>query len=72
MPADTARLTVDLPADLLEATKAAVYWTPGLTLRLLVEAALASELARRTEERGEDYPPRAGELLTGRPLTEPP
>ena len=34
------RVTVALPADLMERARNAVYWTPGATLTALVENAL--------------------------------
>ena len=66
--APRGRLTADIDAEILEAARAAVYWTPGLTLAALVEDALAAEVHRRVKRRGEPFPEREGELTTGRPI----
>jgi hypothetical protein len=62
------RLTVHLPADLIDGVKNAVYWTPGLTLARLAEDALRQALAAREAARGAPYPPRERNLTVGRPL----
>jgi len=62
------RLTVHLPADLIERVKNAVYWTPGLTLSGLVEEALTKAVDQLEKERGEPFPPRKEELKRGRPV----
>jgi hypothetical protein len=67
-PPERGKLTVEIDAEVLEAAKDAVYWTPGLTLVGLVEEALRREVGRREEERGEGFPVRGGELTPGRPI----
>ena len=62
------RLTVHLPADVADRAKNAVYWTPGLTLAGLAEAALLKAVERLEKERGGPFPPRAAELKGGRPM----
>jgi hypothetical protein len=62
------RLTVHLPADLIDRIKNAVYWTPGLTLAGLAEEALTAAVEKLEQERGEPFPPRKAELKGGRPL----
>jgi hypothetical protein len=62
------RLTVHLPAAVVERAKNAVYHTPGLTLSGLGVAAFTRELDRLEEQRGEPFPARNGPLRTGRPI----
>lgn len=60
------RLSVDLPADLIDRARNAVFFTPGLSLAALVEDALLLELKRREKERGEPFPRRTAPLRPGR------
>jgi hypothetical protein len=60
------RVTVALPADLMERARNAVYWTPGATLTALVEDAIKLELAKREAEAGGPFQPRGTKLQPGR------
>ena len=62
------RLTVHVPVELIERVKNAVYWTPGLTLAGLAEAALTQAVDALEKEQGEPYPPRKENLKGGRPM----
>ena len=62
------RFTAHLPAEVIERARNAVYWTPRLTLAALVEEALENWINQLEAERGEPFPPRSGELKTGRPI----
>ncbi|HXF91669.1 MAG TPA: hypothetical protein VNK46_02840 [Nitrospiraceae bacterium] len=61
------RLTLNLPADLLERLRNTVYWTPGLTMAKLVTDAVSDALDRLERRNGEPFPPRMEELKPGRP-----
>jgi len=56
------------PVGLAERMRNAVYWTPGLTLAGLAEAAIRQEVDALEAERGEAFLPRRQELTAGRPL----
>jgi post-segregation antitoxin (ccd killing protein) len=60
------RVGVQLPAELVERARDAVYWTPGLTLNKLAEIALAQTLECLETLRGNSFPPRTGSLPVGR------
>ncbi len=60
------RVTIALPADLMERARNAVYWTPGATLAGLVEEAVRVELAKREAENGSVFRPRNSRLTPGR------
>ena len=60
------RVTIALPADLMERARNAVYWTPGATLAGLVEEALEVELAKREEASGGVFKTRNSRLKPGR------
>lgn len=62
------RLTAYVDPQVLERAKAAAFWTPGLSLSGLVQAALLRELERLEAERGGPFPERRGTLTRGRPL----
>jgi hypothetical protein len=62
------RATFQLPAELIERARNAVFWTPGATMAALMEAALAHHLDRLEKARGEQFPPRSAALKTGRPV----
>jgi len=62
------RLTVYVPAELIERARDAVYWTSGLTLSDLVAEALERRLAEMERERGGGFPPRPSRLRPGRPV----
>ena len=57
------RVTIALPAELMERARNAVWWTPGATLARLVEEAVVSELDQLEQERGEPFQPRASKQL---------
>ena len=48
--------------------RAAVYYTPGLTLDLLVETALERAIKTLERGRGEAFPTKAIRLKAGRPV----
>lgn len=62
------RLTVHVPVELIERVKNAVYWTPGLTLAGLAEAALTQTVDALEQQHGAPYPPRKENLTGGRPM----
>jgi hypothetical protein len=63
------RVTFQLPVDLIEKARDAVYWTPGLTMASLMEKALVAQLERAEKKHGKPFPSRAGAALrTGRPV----
>ncbi len=61
------RLTVNLPNDLVEQMRDAVYWSPGLTLAWLVARALRTSLAELHASNRGPFPRRAKPLRAGRP-----
>lgn len=67
-PSARLRLSTEIDARVLDRAKDAVFWTPGQTLAAFVEDALSREIQRRTDERGEPYPPRTSHLPPGRPV----
>ena len=62
------RATCQLPVELIERVRDAVYWTPGATLAGFFEDALKRHLEQLEKKRGEAFPHRSGQLKTGRPL----
>ena len=61
------RVTLNLPADLVEQLRNTVYWTPGVTLTGLIKDALHESLERLEQRNGRRYPARLAELKSGRP-----
>ena len=61
------RFTVQLPPELIELTRDAVWHFRGLTLSALAEAALRKELRRLARKHGA-IPQRGGDLQPGRPV----
>jgi len=61
------RLTITLPADMLDRLRNTVYWTPYLTLAGLIETAVAAKLDEIEKQNGEPFPTRSQELKGGRP-----
>jgi hypothetical protein len=61
------RLTVNLPADLVEQMRDAVYWTPGLTLAWMVARAMRTSLADLESANQGPFPKRSKPLRAGRP-----
>lgn len=64
---DKQKIAVQLPAELAEKARDAVYWTPGMTLNRLAQIALSHTLECMETLRGIPFPPRGGNLTTGRP-----
>jgi hypothetical protein len=67
-PPGKQKLAVKLPSDLVEKARDAVYWTPGMTLNGLVQFALSHTLECMESLRGVPFPPRGGNLPTGRQI----
>ena len=73
-PAPRVRATFHLPLDLVEEARNATVALSGpptrLTLARLVETALRREVERlrHTHHGGEPFPPRAADLVGGRPI----
>lgn len=61
------RLTVSLPADLVDHLRNAVYWTPNLTLAWLIAQSLRTSLTEMESSRREPFPKRTKALRAGRP-----
>ena len=62
------RLTIHIPVPLIERTKNAVFWTPGLTLADLGERALEALVAELERQNGGPFQNRPHELKGGRPM----
>jgi hypothetical protein len=62
------RLTVIVPAGLVDRARDVVYHSPDLTLSGLAATALGREIERLEELRGEPFPARRGPIRTGRPI----
>lgn len=67
-PAKAARerVTIALPADLMERARNAVYWTPGATLAGLVEEAVEDAMDLLEQANGGAFRLRSGNLKPGR------
>jgi hypothetical protein len=63
----TVRLTVNLPADLADHMRDAVYWTPGLTLAWFIASAIRTSLTELETRNRAPFPKRARQLRAGRP-----
>lgn len=61
------RLTVNLPADLADSMRDAVYWTPGLTLAWFIASAIRTSLAELELVNRAPFPRRTRQLRAGRP-----
>ena len=66
-PKRMVRLTVNLPSDLVEQMRDAVYWTPGLTLAWMIARAVCASLAELTSAHQGPFPRRPKPLRAGRP-----
>jgi hypothetical protein len=62
------RLTVIVPAGLVDRARDVVYHSPDLTLSGLAATALGREIERLEQLRGEPFPARRGPIRTGRPI----
>ena len=62
------RVTVNLPVEVIERARDAVFWTPGATLSALAAEGLTKATAKLEKKRGEPFPRRSGNLPTGRPV----
>lgn len=67
-PRRRLRLSTEIDAEVLDAAKDAVFWTPGMTLASFVTEALSRQIQQLTDDRGEPYPPRTSALPPGRPV----
>ena len=61
-----AVFSIRLAPDLLDKARNACFFTPGLTLAALAEAALVRELARMEAERGRPFENRTAGIPRGR------
>lgn len=61
------RLTVNLPSNLVEQMRDAVYWTPGLTLAWMIARAVRVSLNELESMNQGPFPRRAKPLRAGRP-----
>ena len=59
------RLTVNLPAELADRMRDAVYWTPGLTIAWFVASAIRTSLAELETLNRTPFPKRARQLRPG-------
>jgi hypothetical protein len=67
MRADRSRITVQLPADVVNRLRNAVYWTPGITVTGFLSRCIVETVNRMESERGDVFPSRTTELRPGRP-----
>lgn len=61
------RLTVNLPSNLAEQMRDAVYWTPGLTLAWMIARAVRASLNELESMNRGPFPRRSKPLRAGRP-----
>jgi hypothetical protein len=61
------RLTVNLPSELVEQMRDAVYWTPGLTLAWMIARAVRASLTELETVHQGPFPRRLKPLRAGRP-----
>jgi len=67
LPSRKVRLTVNLPQDLVEQVRDAVFWTPGLTIAWLIARAMRMSLADMHSTNRGPFPRRSRPLRAGRP-----
>ncbi|SLM47759.1 conserved protein of unknown function [Nitrospira japonica] len=67
LPPRKVRLTVNLPQDLVEQVRDAVFWTPGLTIAWLIARAMRISLADMHSTNHGPFPRRSRPLRAGRP-----
>ena len=65
--AQTVRLTVSLPGDLVDRLRDAVYWSPDLKLAWLIAQSLRTSLEELETSRQGPFPKRMMALRAGRP-----
>ncbi|MCS6294932.1 MAG: hypothetical protein H8K09_01735 [Nitrospira sp.] len=66
-PQKRQRMTVSLPADLLERMRDAAYWTSGSTMAGLISSAIEDLLHNLESQNGRPFSPRLQDLKPGRP-----
>ena len=66
-PQKRQRMTVSLPADLLERMRDAAYWTSGTTMAGLISSAIEDLLHNLESQNGRPFSPRLQVLKPGRP-----
>lgn len=66
-PRKKRRVTITVPAEVLERLRDAVYWTPGMTIAKLMSLALTKQLDDMETANAAPFPKRSGELKPGRP-----
>ncbi len=66
-PRRMVRLTVNLPSELVEQLRDAVYWTPGLTLAWMIARAVRTSLAELKNAHQGPFPRTPKPLRAGRP-----
>jgi hypothetical protein len=67
----TQRMTVCLPAPLIERLRNAVYWTEQRTLARIITDALEDAVTELEHSNGGTFPPRLAPLKPGRPQRRP-
>lgn len=70
-PPQTQRMTVCLPAPLIERLRNAVYWTEQRTLARIITDALEDAVTELEHSNGGTFPPRLAALKPGRPQRKP-
>lgn len=70
-PPQTQRMTVCLPATLIERLRNAVYWTEQRTLARIITDALEDAVTELEHRNGGTFPPRLAPLKPGRPQRRP-
>ena len=63
----TEKISTLYPVELIERARDAAYWDRDTLAGIIVQA-LSDALDRKEKARGEPYPPRKGELRSGRPV----
>ncbi len=61
-------ISLQLHIDLLERLKNAVYWTPGLSMREVMESGIKYSLEQLEKENDGIFPKRLGEVTVGRKM----
>lgn len=66
------KVTVQMDPELAQKLRAAVYYTPGLTMYQVVEKGVAAVIDKLEKDRGEPFPEFEGNLKGGRPPKDAP